>query len=86
MFFGLVKMISCKEATYLASKREDKSLSWRESLRLIVHYKLCAICAVFEKQSIFIGKQARKLEAHNQDAQLPNDVKVKVSTMISNEK
>ncbi len=37
-------MITCKEASYLASKKLDKKLTWRESLNFKLHTMICRIC------------------------------------------
>jgi hypothetical protein len=37
-------MLTCKEASYLASKKLDKNLSWRESLSFKLHIMMCGLC------------------------------------------
>ena len=37
-------MLSCKETSYLASKKLDKNLSIREHLNYILHIMMCGIC------------------------------------------
>lgn len=56
-------MISCKKATYLLSKKEEKKLSWLEKLRLQGHMTICSLCRKFEEQTGFIGRNARHSQA-----------------------
>ncbi len=37
-------MLTCKEASYLASKKLDKKLTWRESLNFRLHVLMCDLC------------------------------------------
>jgi predicted anti-sigma-YlaC factor YlaD len=37
-------MLTCKEASYLASKKLDKKLTWRESLNFRLHILMCDLC------------------------------------------
>ena len=57
-------MISCKKATWLVSKKEEKRLSWREKWQLRAHMALCSMCRRFEEQSGFIGRMARQIHVH----------------------
>ncbi|HEY4800800.1 MAG TPA: zf-HC2 domain-containing protein [Bacteroidia bacterium] len=52
-------MVSCREATFLISKREERKLSFGERIHLAMHLSMCEFCKAFEKQSAFIGKQAK---------------------------
>ncbi len=37
-------MLTCKEASYLASKKLDEKLTWRESLEFKLHIMMCGLC------------------------------------------
>ena len=37
-------MLTCKEASYLASKKLDEKLTWRESLGFRLHIMVCDLC------------------------------------------
>jgi predicted anti-sigma-YlaC factor YlaD len=37
-------MLTCKEASYLASKKLDEKLTWRESLNFRLHIMMCGLC------------------------------------------
>ena len=43
-------MISCKQATSLASRAQEENLSIMESIKLKIHCYLCPPCAFFVKQ------------------------------------
>lgn len=72
-------MISCKQATYLLSKKEEKKLSWLEKLRLRGHMTICSLCRKFEEQTGFIGRNARHSHA---DAFLRMELKQKIKTSL----
>ncbi|MCA6450461.1 MAG: hypothetical protein IM584_06185 [Chitinophagaceae bacterium] len=57
-------MISCKKATWLVSKKEEKRLSWHEKWQLRAHMALCSMCRRFEEQSGFIARMARQIHVH----------------------
>lgn len=37
-------MLTCKEASHLASKKLDKELTWKESLSFKFHIAMCGLC------------------------------------------
>lgn len=37
-------MLTCKEASHLASKAMDAKLTWRERLGLWLHVSMCGLC------------------------------------------
>lgn len=37
-------MLTCKEATYLASKKLDKNLTLRERMGFLLHTAMCSLC------------------------------------------
>jgi len=47
-------MLSCKDATRLASEKLDRELSLRERVALRAHLLICVGCARFEKQLRFM--------------------------------
>lgn len=56
--------ISCKTATFLASKKEENKISFIESIKLKFHHKICESCRMFDEQTKFIGKNAAHLHQH----------------------
>ncbi len=37
-------MLTCKEVSFLASKRLDNKLTWRENLGFRMHIMMCSLC------------------------------------------
>lgn len=74
--------ISCKKATYLASKKEEGKLSWIEKIQLRSHMTICSLCRLFEQQTNLITHHAK--HAHS-DEKLREEVKVKIDRMLSSE-
>lgn len=63
--------ISCKLATFLASKKEAGKTSIFENLKLKLHYNICNSCRLFDKQITFIGKNAKHTHNHKHIAISP---------------
>lgn len=57
-------LISCKEATYLVSKKEENKLTWLSKIKLRGHLAICSMCRRFEQQSGFIGRMAAGVHVH----------------------
>ncbi|MEN9685075.1 MAG: hypothetical protein RLZZ28_861 [Bacteroidota bacterium] len=72
-------MISCQEATYLISKKEEKKLRWFEKIKLSAHLMLCSFCRKFEKQINLIIKQVQNNEF---SATLSDETKGKIKTAL----
>ncbi len=71
--------ISCKHATYLVSKKEEKKLTWLEKIKLRGHMTICSICRHFEEQTAFIGRMAKQQQI---DAHLPEEVKKRIQESL----
>ncbi len=52
--------ITCKKATLLIIKKEEKKLSWLERWQLRGHLTICSLCRKFEIQSAFISRIAKE--------------------------
>ena len=52
-------MMSCKKASFLIAKKEERKLSLGERIHLAMHLSMCEFCKAFEKQSAYISKQAK---------------------------
>ncbi len=37
-------MLNCKQASYLASKKLDETLSWKERMNFSLHIAMCRLC------------------------------------------
>ena len=57
-------MISCREATELASRRLDGAISLRERMRLGLHLLVCAACRAAERQMRRLRELARSTRTH----------------------
>jgi hypothetical protein len=53
-------MLTCKEASYLASKKLDKKLTWRESLNFRLHILMCDLCRRYAMEIKKIHKVMQK--------------------------
>jgi predicted anti-sigma-YlaC factor YlaD len=74
--------ITCKKATFLISKKEEKKLSWLERWQLRGHLTICSLCRKFEEQSGWIGRMARQY-AHSHDLTLPEASKEKMQEQLN---
>lgn len=68
-------MLSCKEASHLASKGMDVKLSWRERLGLMLHLSMCSVCRRYlgdlKKMRLLMSRLGRR-----EDALLPESQKL----------
>lgn len=68
---------NCKKATFLIEKKQLSSLTTREKTELKIHLAGCAVCRLFQQQSIFITqlfKTKQRLELYA-DIKLDEDFK-----------
>lgn len=56
-------ILSCKEATRLASQGVDRKLRFTERVRLGAHLAVCAGCTHFVRQMQFLRKAVQRLGA-----------------------
>ena len=56
-----MKMLSCKEATRLASQGLDRELALGERIALRVHLAICAGCRNVDRQLSFLRRAIRRL-------------------------
>ncbi len=56
-------MVSCKEATYLASQMEEGKLPFIKKIKLKIHLAGCKFCKMFAMQSAFIASHSAQTEA-----------------------
>ncbi len=63
--------ISCKQATFLASKREAGKTSIFENVKLKLHNTICDSCRLFDKQTTLISKNAKHIHNHKHVAMRP---------------
>lgn len=53
-FFNKYINLTCQEASFLISKRQETKLTWRQKLRLNFHISVCEPCSRFAKQVVII--------------------------------
>lgn len=75
-------MITCKKATYLISKKEEGKLLFTEKIQLHLHLLMCSLCRLFEKQSLFIAKNAEYQENEHSHEKLSEASKVKIIQLL----
>lgn len=75
--------ISCKEATYLVSKREEGKLTIRERLKLYFHFRICSFCKLFARQSKYMGQQTAKLEEQMDEVKMEHKDKEQIRKEIN---
>lgn len=69
-------MMSCKEATLLASKKEEGKLSLAERLKLAIHYVMCVYCKRFEQHTKIISRKAKEVSTELKMSETAkNDIK-----------
>ena len=75
---------NCQKATFLIEKKQLSSLTSREKMELKIHLAGCAVCRLFQQQSIFINKMfSGKLYAdHYTDTKLDEDFKATLQQKI----
>jgi hypothetical protein len=59
-------MITCREATYYVSKKEEGKLSFKVQFQLFIHLLICKFCRLFAKQNEQIIREVKHL--HTSDS------------------
>lgn len=55
-------MISCDEATFLISKKQDAHLNWSEKLQLKMHLMFCKFCKRYDRQIGLIDRTIKTVQ------------------------
>lgn len=72
-------MMSCKEATLLASKKEEGRITLVERVKLAIHMFICVYCKRFVQQTNVIAHKAKQeIITH----QLPEKLKQDINKVI----
>ncbi|MFL9481447.1 hypothetical protein ACI6Q2_01635 [Chitinophagaceae bacterium LWZ2-11] len=77
-------MITCKKATYLLSKKEERKLSFLEKIQIKMHVTVCSLCRLFEQQTWLIGKNAPHTHEHS-NIKLSEEAKQRIARLLENE-
>ena len=56
-----MEIIPCTQATFLMSKREERALTFGETIHLYIHLLVCEFCRRFLKQTNLIAKAAKRV-------------------------
>lgn len=75
-------MVSCKEATFLMSKKAEATLSMVEKLKLWFHTSMCTFCKRFEKQTEQMAEECKQLRSLNE---LPALAKERIEKSLKNQ-
>lgn len=81
----MIGMISCKEATYLTSKKEQGKISIVERMKLSFHAMMCKFCKMFAVQNDVIVHHAKRMEdalSSTNTAILPDNVKEHIKSSM----
>lgn len=68
-------MLTCKEASFLASKKLDKKLTIREGFGFYLHTAMCGLCRHYAKEIEALHKLMKKV-VKNDDTLLLADEKL----------
>ncbi len=77
-------MITCKDATHLISKKEEKKLSAKQNIKLLLHLFLCKVCNFFFKQNKVLISSVSVLEK-NSTVSLSTNEKQKMIEVLETE-
>ncbi|QEC68051.1 hypothetical protein FRZ67_12330 [Panacibacter ginsenosidivorans] len=57
-------MITCKEATNFISLKEERKLTVKQRIQLLLHLGICSLCKLFYRQNKIITQRAAHLHEH----------------------
>lgn len=57
--------LSCEQATFLMSKKEEGKLAFKEKIQLRLHLRICDFCTRFQQQVRFFTRHAAHAHEHN---------------------
>lgn len=79
--FKKIFMISCKEATYLVSLKEEGKLSLSKYLKLELHLAICILCKRFEMQTGHICNIAKQYPL-KPEAKMSTEKKLEIKSLL----
>ena len=83
-------MITCKESTFLISKKQQDKLTLGEKVKLQFHLMMCKYCRRFDTQISFIQKAIlrlrNKIEQQSTNITLSQAQKEKIKDALKNQK
>lgn len=80
--------LSCREAAFLISKRQETPLTWQERIKLRFHLSICGPCTRFAKQVALIEASLSHYfkSPSGQSQQFSSDKKADLEKMIKDSK
>ena len=82
-------MISCHDATYLISKKQEEKLSFAERIKLAIHLMYCKYCNRFNKQTkqitLSIKKMNEKMRKNSVNLKLTEEQKKRIEEAMRKE-
>ena len=63
-------LITCKEATLLVCKKQEKAISLKEKIQLKAHLLVCRVCQLFNIQSALLHQHLTKINNENYDSKV----------------
>lgn len=80
-------MLTCKEASFLASKKLDKKLTYRERIDFYLHTVMCSLCRHYAKEIEALHKLMKKLgkskgEVLSENGKLPEQSRKRIKQEI----
>ena len=79
--FKKLMSITCEQATFLASKKEEHKTGFIENMQLKIHHSICDGCKLFAQQSGYIGDNAKRA-AEFSDENLPEEKIEKIKKIL----
>ncbi|MCU0439965.1 MAG: hypothetical protein MUC49_18930 [Raineya sp.] len=71
-------LLTCKKATELVEKKQNKRISFVENIQLKLHIWICKACAIYEKQSKIIQSFLHKISSNQATQKLSEESKKKI--------
>ena len=73
-------MLTCREASRLASESLDRKLTWRQRIKLWMHLAMCQLCFGFAKEIRQLRDTARMHAADAEQDASPPDIALSADT------
>ena len=80
--------LSCEEATFLISKKQETKLTWRENTKLRFHVSVCEPCQRFAQQVVILDASISRFfkSSSNKSPQFSSQKKDDLEKMINENK
>lgn len=75
-------MITCKEATALAAKSQDASLTFKQRIQLRIHLCVCRLCTRYVRQLQFLKQALQRLNDNPPMTHLSPDAKQRIKDAL----